>query len=361
MRLAVVNAYAERSVVTLGEPVRVVRVFASREPRPVEVRLEDLTRSPSAAVEVHGPRAHWGYEPSAEPFEPLRVEPGERFAHAVLVELSAPARYTLLVPPQYLTRRNEGLLHRIEVEVLPAADLRSIEEKAERLGVKIAAETSDFPESWSQAHRDLEALGMAAVPLLRRWLLGSESAQLRAVSAKILRRLDAREAADDLIRGLADPHPAVRKMCAKALGGFRVASSLPALLARAGDPDHRVRVAIGEAVSGFDDPRVVPVLRRALRDADEYVRMRAAILLAQQGDATGMSVLISALAKNPAMNATSVVPGLEALAGLSFGKPGNPMIHSSIERIESESRRNEVIAAKWLAWWKEAGKARFAR
>jgi hypothetical protein len=56
----------------------------------------------------------------------------------------------------------------------------------------------------------------------------AESAYLRAVSAKILGALRAKAATDDLVEGLRDINPAVRRMCLETLGLARMSHQIRA-------------------------------------------------------------------------------------------------------------------------------------
>lgn len=359
-RLVLIAAVADKDSYELGEPVLVRRVYENVGDEPVRVTLGDWKARQFREVGITSKSRSRLYEPPAMEVEEVVVEPGARIENRITVELPAPGDYTIEIPPEYQVRGGPGRCSRLPVKVVDRGDVRYVAEKAERLARVIEKEDPECPTCWTEAQNDLQALGQAAVPHLRRWLREAEVAHLRAIAAKLLWFVKGTDGIQDLAAALADPDPNVRKMSLSALGSFQRPETLVAMLTLTKDPDSMVRVELIEAIAVFDDPRVVPAMRVALKDGDPYVRQWAAIHLAEKkGDPSGIQVLIQALETNPALEASRVVPALEKLAGRTFGEPTMPFVHSGDEQIKEAVATNMRLAKHWLAWWETDGRARF--
>jgi HEAT repeats len=143
-------------------------------------------------------------------------------------------------------------------------------------------------------------------------------------------------------------------------GPGKLPDTLDSILPLLADQDRWVRIAAVDAVSAFIDERVVPALRTCLADSEIMVRKWAAVELARKKDASGVGVVLAALADNPGDEAAFVVPALERLMGHSFGRASWPGIHSNMDAMEEAYKSNEKLAAEWLAWWDAEGRARYA-
>jgi hypothetical protein len=359
--LVLVFAQADKEVYELGEPVRIRRILENPGKFAVPLARAEGMEPPFGTVEISSRRGSRSYTPSGSPDPKTRVEPGGRLESEIVVELHEAGEYTIGLHSGRHVRIAEGVPSVFRVSVADRGNPLPLDAMAARLGAKIAAEEPGHPDCGSQAQQDLEAMGLRAVPHLRRWLRESESAHLRAVSAKLLWFVKGKEGIEELVGGLKDPDAKVRETCLESLRDFREPWTLTAVLPLVGDPDEHVRAEAVWTASAFEDSRVIPALRSALADRDGWVRSQAARHLAEKGDPSGAGILIEVLRKDPEDGPGGVVPALERIAGVSFGKAEHPFIHSSMDRIERATRTNKELAARWLEWWEKEGKARFER
>ena len=356
-----VSATTDKKEYEVGEPILVTRIFEDRGPAPRGTSLRMYGSDSYLVVGITTDRSSGLYDASwVEPPTPA-AEIGGRVAGVVRVELSGPGEYTLEVPPAYVARSGFGSAVELPVVVVDRGDSRHLDAKAERLGKIIAEEQLDFISCWTEAQSDLCALGPAVTPHLRRWLIDADSLYLRAVSAKMIGRLKDREGIPELTRGLLDESEKVRRQCVEALRVFHAAETLDALLPMVDDPAPWVRIEAYGALATFDDERAKSALRRGLEDAHEYARLSTAEHLADLGDAAGMEVLIEALRRDACGHAFSATDALESLTGRSFGDAGMPLLLSDMDQIEESAKACDEIAAKWIRWWEDEGRARYGR
>ncbi len=356
-RLVLVEASLEHDVIELGEAAVVRRVYANLGGSTLTVTSQAWGQRDLRSIVLKEKRSQGLYEPDVSHLETVSLAPGARVEHRIRVELGRPGSYTIEVPPQYVVRGRGDSCFQLPVLVLDRGDDRVLAEKAERLARSIERESPDCPTCWTGAQGDLQALGKAAVPHLRRWLRESASAHLRAIAAKLLASVKGEEGIEDLVAGLADPVPAVRTMCLDSLGQFRSPDSLGAMLPLTRDPDPWVRVEAVQSIAGFDDDRVLPAMRAALGDEDSSVRLFTAYeLVESKRDASGAPLLIELLRQDPPADVWLAATALETLSGRSFGNAGLAQAMSSFEMMEEVADANTEIARRWVRWWDDEGR-----
>jgi hypothetical protein len=361
-RLVLVDATLDRQTYVLGEAVRVRRVYRNVGEAPVRMTPKAWQDRRYAEAVLHSKGGSRLYRPDVGHLEEIVVEPGGQTEHRICVELGGPGSYRIEVPPAYHVRGGTDPCFQLPALVLDRTDDRVLAEKAERLARVIEREDPGCPTCWTEAQGSLQAMGAAAVPHLRRWLRESASDHLRAVAAKLLHCKGGEAGIEELVAGLADPVPDVRRMCARSLGALRHPHTLDALLPMLKDPDVWVRVDAVEEIAHFDDPRVLPAMRGALADEDPYARQNAAYHLAcDRKDAAGIEVLIEALCNDEFGDCWMAVTALEALTDLSFGEATLPMSLSGFDQRDRAVEQNRRVARAWLAWWEEEGRERFGR
>ena len=359
--LLLVGATVERDTYELGEPVRIRRVFENPTERTITVDSAGWRQRVHGEVVLTFAGGSRLYEPATEQVPAAVVAPHGRIANDIEIELRSAGAWTIEIPPAYQARPPQRPCFRLDVTVLDRGDAGHLAKKAERLARTIQTEDRACPTCWSEAQKELEALGSAATPHVRRWLAGAASPHLRAVSAKILGPLVSRGAdgREELLGGLSDSDPQVRKMCVEAMATPATAETVSALLPRMRDPDVWVRVEAIQAVATSDDVRVVPALVAALDDEDGYVRQWAAMALAEKGNAKGIRILLRALEADPAQNAFLAVDALDKLTGFSLGKAEMPFLHSTDDRVDEAIATNKQLAKRWLEWWDKDGSRQY--
>ena len=168
----------------------------------------------------------------------------------------------------------------------------------------------------------VHAADRRAIEPLRRLALAATSPRVRVQALWTLEGLEGLTPA--LIRkGLADPHPEVRRNALRA--GEGLWKSDPGLVAAAArladDPDVRVRLALALAAGATDDPAVVPALVAIARRDGADPTMRAAILSSAMPHAGG---LLAGLVggDGPGEPPTAIVEPLYAMVAATPGSKG---------------------------------------
>jgi HEAT repeat protein len=140
----------------------------------------------------------------------------------------------------------------------------------------------------------------------------------------------------------------------------------PYLVAAAGDKSELIRVLAINALADCGDPDALAELRRRLQDKSEAVRFRAACLLTEFQDASGLPLLRDKLGqilkKDPKMadfsdysDAALLFVSFERWTGKSMGKtPMNPSISSSTTQAAAWAQEYQTMLKAWDAWWKAA-------
>lgn len=199
-----------------------------------------------------------------------------------------------------------------------------------------------------------------------------------------LGRLPTKQSADILIPLLDDPDGAVR---VQALKGVRLLASrirragvvnvsqgpefppaveglVPYLIEAANDENDGIRGLAMWALADTREPEAAEELREHLQDPNSGIRFRAACLLAEFGDDSGLPELRIALerlsqedSKSTAghyFEAEHLLISLQRITGVSMGNiPMVPMAASSFAVMERlEARYDEMILA-WVDWWAE--------
>ncbi len=201
--------------------------------------------------------------------------------------------------------------------------------------------------------------------------LGSTNSDVRAVSAKVLGMLHAREAVESLIERLKDQESKVRCYVIKALGSFRdqrivelliialkdhenkVRKTAIIVLANLGDKravkplisalsdtDADIRAEIVRALGRLNDPQAVEPVIRTLNDPDTIVRSNSANVLGKFGDIRGVEPLIDILNDpNICINA------INSLGLLGDSRAIKPLTAILFRNAMNKEVRSAVIAA----------------
>ena len=164
----------------------------------------------------------------------------------------------------------------------------------------------------------------------------------------------------DVLRGLADAHPGVRRqavrLARKQLSDPAVAA---ALVARTDDPDPKVRLELAACLGDLPGPVAGPALAKLLSAADdEYTRAAALSSLtpanvgAALDGATGPAVeglyrMAAALGDEPTVRraAARVGGNLAAVAGLLDGLDARPGLRPKLDQLPGWLDRATVVAA----------------
>lgn len=148
-------------------------------------------------------------------------------------------------------------------------------------------------------------------------LLRSDDPAARAVVIAGIARKLGEPTRGDVIAGLSDPHPAVRRAAIQALARMLAPGDAPRLIAlAAGDPDPRARAWALRVLARQQGPRdaVLGAARRALADPHPGARLAAVALLERHGDVATLQALAAtaepALAVRAAMALRDRTPGL---------------------------------------------------
>jgi len=140
----------------------------------------------------------------------------------------------------------------------------------------------------------------------------------------------------------------------------------PYLVSAARDKTERVQVLALDALADCGDPVAVAELKRRLEDKSEAVRFRAACLLTEFQDASGLPLLRDKigqiLKKDPKKadfsdysDAALLFVSFERWTGKSMGKtPMNPSISSSTTQAAALAQEYQTMLKAWDAWWKTA-------
>lgn len=167
------------------------------------------------------------------------------------------------------------------------------------------------------------------------------------------------EALDTLMTAVADKTevPDVRAVAAKALAEIGAKQAVPALMTAVASNDSRVAIAAAEALGRFGDPQAVPALIAALADMSRRAHEKAANTLGDLGDARAApEAVIEALGKigdaraAPALTAALADPNsrTRAKAADALGNLGDaqavPALTTLLKDADSASRSAAVGA-----------------
>jgi HEAT repeat protein len=199
--------------------------------------------------------------------------------------------------------------------------------------VRQAANDLDHPEAAARASRCLP------------WLEGPASSQLLAVAARLMGQHRPDGAAAALLAYLpcADDRDVMEAVnMALAAVAATDGKADPAILSALSDPVAVRRAAAGVALCRADPPDHLTAVRRLLTDSSPGARLRAALALAEAGDAESVPVLIDLLLELPREERQRVEEVLTRLAG-----EWTPILnYRSEDDIGRRIRRDA-----WAAWW----------
>jgi hypothetical protein len=142
----------------------------------------------------------------------------------------------------------------------------------------------------------------------------------------------------------------------------KVPGLVPWLIEAADDPSERVRIFALYGLADTLDSAAVAEIKKHLKDGDQEVRFRAACLLTEFQDASGLAEMREALARlrkagkmTPERmseywdEAEMLLASFERITGKSFGEiPLNPTLSSAAGAGVREYR--ELMGA-WATWW----------
>lgn len=216
-----------------------------------------------------------------------------------------------------------------------------------------------------QAAARLLGLGPLALPLLRQaandldrpelavratrclpWLDGPSSVRLLAAAARALAVRKPAGAAAALLTFLPlTDNPEVIGAVQNALAAVASADGKPdaALVRGLGDAAGVRRAAAGVALCRAEPARAAPAVRNLLKDPVPAVRLRAALALAESGDAEAVPVLIDLLSDLSADERRPIEEQLGQLAG-----EWTPVLEFA--RDDEVSRR--IRRDAWASWWR---------
>jgi hypothetical protein len=226
---------------------------------------------------------------------------------------------------------------------------------------------------------ELRALGPAAVAAVESGLAKADQPAQRGELAELLRHFPNEASANLLAQLLDDPNPSVRRnaihsvrLLSRRVDRFgqqrtqrgeqfapQVQGLVPLLIEAARDEDEMVRISATYALADTLDPTALVELRQRLEEPSPQVRLKAACLLTEFNDTSGLDELKSALRRLHDeggqlvhLDLGMLLASLERITGKSFGPlPPNPMILSDTRQIEKAEREYERQLDAWLAWW----------
>jgi HEAT repeat protein len=222
----------------------------------------------------------------------------------------------------------------------------------------VSAISVTLPTAPTHVHRIelLEVLGRLPTPqsadLLAAYLEVPDS-KLRGAALHGLRRLASRIERRGVVDVPLEPEFAPK-----------VDGLLPHLIAAANDEDPEIRASALFALADTRSPQAVKEIRHHLRDLDDTVRLRAACLLTEFDDDSGLDELGLALAKltNPDAEEVSLryfmaEHVLASLARITEDNPGpppmQPALASNTGRAEELRKEYEDLLDRWALWWAE--------
>jgi HEAT repeat protein len=118
---------------------------------------------------------------------------------------------------------------------------------------------------------------------------------LRSNAIESLANVAPQNATDPVLKGLSDPHPAVRFSAAMAAGTLNLRLAYQPLLAMVSDSDLRVRAAVRFALHRIGDARFTHDLERYATDPDPKVRACTAQMLGLLGERSAIKILLTML------------------------------------------------------------------
>ncbi len=190
-------------------------------------------------------------------------------------------------------------------------------------------------------HTDSAARASRCLP----WLEGPASSKLLAAAARVMSQRKPDGAAAALLTYLpcaADPDVMDAVNTALAAVAAPDGKADPAILSALSDSVAVRRAAAGVALCRTDPPDYLTAVRRLLTDSSPGVRLRAALALAEAGDAESVPVLIDLLLELPREERQRVEEVLTHLAG-----EWTPIFnYHSEDEIGRRIRRDA-----WAAWW----------
>ena len=221
----------------------------------------------------------------------------------------------------------------------------------------------------------------AAVVAIRSALPRIDDPRRRAELLGVFRRVQTPEAAEVLVSALKDRDERVRgsaigelRLMARRVdraGGKReqrgsirapaVPGLLTHLLSAADDSSEQNRVSALYAVADTREPEAAGELERRLADPSERVRLKAACLLTEFNNASGLPEMKRALTRlqirpddDPLaqMDTEMLLASFERITGKSFGPiPLNPLLSSDSREIPRLEQRYRELLGAWSAWW----------
>lgn len=99
----------------------------------------------------------------------------------------------------------------------------------------------------------------------------------------------------DILAGLRDPHPSIRRLCVVYLGEWKESIVFSYLFKALRDPAISVRRTVGDTLSDLGDPIAIPYMIDALKDEHKLMRWRAARYLFEVGDQRAVDGLRQAM------------------------------------------------------------------
>lgn len=123
-------------------------------------------------------------------------------------------------------------------------------------------------------------------------LLGDEYEDVQEAAIKGLSRLKEWLSIEEIIKGLSDKNPILRRNSAILLGFLEEQSSVEALGVTLKDSNVKIRVSVVEALGAIDGPNAVKFLLLALTDESPEVRRIAAIAIGRMRAEEGVEPLI---------------------------------------------------------------------
>jgi len=182
------------------------------------------------------------------------------------------------------------------------------------------------PDPPSRSHVPLATNGPALTAALR-----SRDPETRVAASQLIAVNSIAADPSELIRGLDDSNPKVRRHCAVALGRLRTTTAVRPLFPLLQDNNWFVRAETAAALGRIGDPRAAGWLLQLLDDSDPYVRLCAGSALRDVTTESHRVMLLRAFAR--------AKPLAQPNIAIALAKLGEPV---ALESLISATQTNDV-------------------
>ncbi|GAB4490567.1 MAG: HEAT repeat domain-containing protein [Thermodesulfovibrionales bacterium] len=173
-----------------------------------------------------------------------------------------------------------------------------------------------------------------------RGMLKAGNAVLRRNAARVLGKIGAAGAVDDLGFALKDENTRVRKAGVEALSQIRTAEAVRYLTHALTDEDPDIRISATLSLGSIGGPGVLDSLAILATDPDNFVRVAAARALGMLKDPSAVEILVPLLDDRSGFVVTTAIESLQALGGAA----AQAGIMRMLDAEDDEVKRTAIAA-----------------